>query len=64
MHYMEITEHYVQKAERLAGKTFFSPSYQSMIARSREMKKNKRKTEWPGLSRIIFLLGFAKTLVS
>ena len=63
MHYQEITEHYIIKADRFSKEAFLSPSYQTTVAtRNQFMKKGRRRIEWQGLNPIIFLLGFVKAI--
>jgi hypothetical protein len=62
MHYQEITEHYVQKADCFSKKAFLSPSYQSTVAtRNQFMKKERKRIEWQVLNPILFILGLSKT---
>ena len=62
MHYQEITEHYVQKADCFSRKAFLSPSYQTTIAtRNQFIKKERRRIEWQIVNLIIFILGLSKS---
>lgn len=65
MHYQEITEHYVQKAN-LSKSPVLSPSFQSSLAKRRAARRKDRttKTALINLVRIIFTLGFSRTVVS